>query len=94
MEWLGTLFQGLIVGLIARAVMPGEQKLGLIMTTVLGVAGAMGATFLGQAVGWYQPGQGARWIAGIVGSFVLLAIYGFIQKSKSSSATDGSGPAA
>ena len=48
---------GLIVGLLARAIMPGDQKLGLILTTLLGIAGSAVANFLGSAVGWYQPAR-------------------------------------
>lgn len=71
---------GFVVGLIARAVMPGEQKLGLIMTTVLGVAGSVVAGYLGQAIGLYQAGQGAGFIGSIVGALVLLFGYGLIAK--------------
>jgi uncharacterized membrane protein YeaQ/YmgE (transglycosylase-associated protein family) len=71
---------GFVVGLIARAVMPGEQKLGLIMTTVLGVAGSFVAGYLGQAIGLYQAGQGAGFIGSIVGALVLLFGYGLIAK--------------
>ena len=56
---LGTIFVGLIVGLIARALKPGDDGMGWIMTIVLGVAGSFGATYLGSAMGWYQPGQAA-----------------------------------
>jgi uncharacterized membrane protein YeaQ/YmgE (transglycosylase-associated protein family) len=71
---------GLVVGLIARAVMPGEQKMGLILTTVLGVAGSLVAGYLGQAVGWYQAGQGAGFIGSIVGALILLFGYGLLTK--------------
>lgn len=71
---------GFIVGLIARAIMPGEQKLGLIMTTVLGVAGSVVAGYLGQALGLYQAGQGAGFIGSIVGAILLLAVYGLVTK--------------
>jgi uncharacterized membrane protein YeaQ/YmgE (transglycosylase-associated protein family) len=71
---------GFVVGLIARAVMPGEQKMGLILTTVLGVAGSLVAGYLGQAVGWYQAGQGAGFIGSIVGALILLFGYGLLTK--------------
>lgn len=73
---------GFIAGLLARALMPGRQKLGIIMTTVLGVAGAVLATYGGQALKLYQPGQNARFIGAVVGAVVLLAIFGFIQKRR------------
>jgi len=73
---IGTLIVGLLVGAIARFVLPGEQKMGWIMTCVLGVAGSFLAGFVGQAIGWYQVGQGAGWIASIVGAVVLLVVVG------------------
>ena len=72
MGLIGTLFVGLIVGAIARFIMPGEQKMGWIMTILLGVGGSFVAGFAGQALGWYQVGQGAGWIGSIVGALVLL----------------------
>ena len=77
---LGTIVVGFIVGLIARAVKPGDDKLGWIMTTVLGVAGSLAATYAGEAMGWYAPGQPAGWIASVVGAVVLLVIYGLVKK--------------
>ncbi|OJU86443.1 MAG: transglycosylase [Burkholderiales bacterium 66-5] len=77
---LGTLFIGLIVGLLARALKPGDDKMGWIMTCVLGVAGSFLATYAGQAFGWYQVGQTAGWIASIIGAIVLLVIYGLVRK--------------
>lgn len=71
---------GFVVGLIARAIMPGEQKLGLIMTTVLGIAGSVVAGYLGQAIGLYQAGQGAGFIGSIVGAIVLLFGYGLLTR--------------
>lgn len=71
---------GFIVGLIARAIMPGEQKLGLIMTTVLGVVGSVVAGYLGQAIGLYQAGHGAGFIGSIVGAIVLLFGYGLLTR--------------
>jgi uncharacterized membrane protein YeaQ/YmgE (transglycosylase-associated protein family) len=79
---LGTIFVGLIVGAIARFLMPGEQKMGWILTILLGVGGSMAAGFIGQALGWYQAGQGAGWIASIIGALVLLFV---VQKVRGSS---------
>jgi uncharacterized membrane protein YeaQ/YmgE (transglycosylase-associated protein family) len=76
---LGTLFVGLIVGLIARAVKPGDDKLGLIMTSLLGVAGAFLASYVGVAMGWYQQGDPAGWIASVLGAIVLLILYGLLK---------------
>ena len=69
---IGTIVVGLIVGAIARFLLPGEQKMGWILTCLLGIAGSVGAGFVGQALGWYQAGQGAGWIASVVGAIVLL----------------------
>lgn len=79
---IGMLLIGLVVGLIARAVKPGDDKLGWIMTSLLGVAGAFLAGYVGTAMGWYQQGDPAGWIASVVGAVVLLVLYGVI-KSKS-----------
>ncbi len=77
---IGTIVIGFIVGLLARALKPGDDKLGIIMTTVLGVAGSLGAGYIGQAMGWYQTGQAAGWIASIVGAVLLLVIYSLIRR--------------
>ena len=76
---LGTLFVGLIVGFIARAIKPGDDKLGWIMTALLGVAGAFLASYVGMAMGWYSQGDAAGWIASVVGAVVLLVLYGFVK---------------
>ncbi len=75
MSLLWTAIIGLIAGALAKAIMPGRDPGGIIITMVLGVAGAMLGTFLGRAVGWYQPGEAAGFIAAIVGALVLLFIY-------------------
>ena len=77
---LGTILIGLVVGFIARAVKPGDDKLGWIMTAVLGIAGAFLARYAGAAMGWYQQGQAAGWIASVVGAVILLFIYGLVAK--------------
>jgi uncharacterized membrane protein YeaQ/YmgE (transglycosylase-associated protein family) len=83
MGLIGTIIVGLIVGAIARFIMPGEQKMGWILTILLGVAGSFVAGFVGQALGWYQAGQGAGWIGSIVGALVLLfAVNKFTSGSK------------
>ncbi|SEA55600.1 GlsB/YeaQ/YmgE family stress response membrane protein [Acidovorax soli] len=76
---LGTLIVGLVVGFIARAVKPGDDKLGWIMTALLGVAGSFLASYVGTAMGWYQHGAAAGWIASVVGAVVLLVIYGLFK---------------
>jgi uncharacterized membrane protein YeaQ/YmgE (transglycosylase-associated protein family) len=80
MSILYTLFIGLIVGFIARAIKPGNDSLGWIMTAILGVAGSFLATYAGQALGLYAAGSAAGWIASVVGAIVLLVIYGMVAK--------------
>lgn len=89
LHYLGVALIGLVVGFIARALHPGKDSIGFIMTAVLGIAGSFAATFLGQAMGWYQEGQEAGFIMSVIGAIVLLVIYGFIARK-----TDGSGPSA
>jgi uncharacterized membrane protein YeaQ/YmgE (transglycosylase-associated protein family) len=72
---LGTIVVGLIVGAIARFLLPGEQKMGWIMTCLLGIGGSLAAGFVGQALGWYAVGQAAGWIASVIGAIVLLIVY-------------------
>jgi len=78
--WL--ILVGFAVGLLARAIMPGEQKLGLVLTTALGIGGSLVAGYLGQAVGLYQAGQGAGFIGSIVGAVILLFGYQLLQGKK------------
>ncbi|MBP1178771.1 GlsB/YeaQ/YmgE family stress response membrane protein [Methylobacterium sp. PvR107] len=76
---LWTIIIGFIAGVIAKFLMPGpNEPAGFILTTILGIVGAFVATFLGQAVGWYGPNQGAGFIGAIVGAVVVLFIYGLI----------------
>ena len=77
---LGTILIGLVVGFIARAVKPGDDKLGWIMMAVLGVAGSFLAQYAGAAMGWYRQGEAAGWIASVVGAVILLFIYGLVAK--------------
>jgi uncharacterized membrane protein YeaQ/YmgE (transglycosylase-associated protein family) len=67
---------GFVAGIVARLLAPGPNKpTGFILTTVLGIAGAFLATFIGQAIGWYRADQGAGFIGAIVGAFVVLFIW-------------------
>ena len=75
MAILSTILVGLIVGAIAKLLMPGKDPGGFIVTILLGIAGALIATYIGQAVGWYKPGQPAGWIMSIVGAMILLLLY-------------------
>jgi len=71
---IGTIVLGLIVGALARFLLPGEQKMGWILTCLLGIGGSLLAGFVGQALGWYAVGQGAGWIASVVGAVILLFV--------------------
>ena len=77
---IATIIVGFVVGLIARAIMPGKQSLGFILTTVLGVVGAVLAGYIGQALGWYTAGEGAGFIGSVVGAIIVLAIYGLVAR--------------
>ena len=81
MSILWTIVIGFIAGIIAKFLMPGpNEPSGFILTTILGIVGAFVATFLGQAMGWYGPNEGAGIIGAIVGAVIVLAIYGFVAR--------------
>ncbi|TAL56310.1 GlsB/YeaQ/YmgE family stress response membrane protein [Pandoraea sp.] len=80
---VGTIFVGLVVGIVARALHPGRQSMGVIMTIVLGIAGSLLAKYVGQMLHFYQEGQSAGWIASILGAIVLLVIYGAVARRAS-----------
>jgi len=82
MAILSTLLVGLIVGAIAKLLMPGKDPGGFIITILLGIAGAFIATYIGQAIGWYKAGQPAGWIMSVIGAMILLLLYRLIFKRK------------
>lgn len=75
-----TILIGFIVGLLARLLHPGRDAMGFILTALLGIGGALVATWIGQALGWYAPGQPAGILGAIIGAFLLLMIYGRIGR--------------
>jgi uncharacterized membrane protein YeaQ/YmgE (transglycosylase-associated protein family) len=77
-----TILIGFVAGLVARALLPGKQPMGFILTTVLGVVGSLLATYLGQAMGWYSAGAGAGIIASILGAIVILVLYGMVARRR------------
>jgi uncharacterized membrane protein YeaQ/YmgE (transglycosylase-associated protein family) len=82
MSWVWTILIGFIAGAVAKLLMPGKDPGGFIVTTLLGIGGALAATFLGRAVGWYAEGDGAGFIAAIVGAVLILWVYrAFIKKT-------------
>ena len=79
---LGWIVVGGIAGAVAKLLMPGRDPGGCIITILLGIAGALVAGYLGQAVGWYKMGEGAGFIAAIVGAFILLFLYRLVARSR------------
>jgi len=75
MEILWAIIIGFIVGLLARMIMPGRDPGGILITTLIGIVGAVLATFLGRAMGWYGADQTAGFLASVVGAILLLAIF-------------------
>ena len=84
MQILGTIVLGLIVGLLARGLLPGDQKMGWILTCILGIAGSVIAQMVGQAMGWYAAGEPSGWIASVVAAIVLLLIVSKLRAGKPS----------
>ena len=82
MAILSTILVGLVVGAIAKLLMPGKDPGGFIVTILLGIAGALIASYFGQALGWYTPGQPAGWMMSIVGAMILLLLYRLVFKRK------------
>jgi uncharacterized membrane protein YeaQ/YmgE (transglycosylase-associated protein family) len=79
MSIIWTIIIGFIAGIIAKLIMPGDNEpSGFILTTILGIVGAFVATYLGQALGWYRPGEGAGLIGAVVGAIIVLFIYGLL----------------
>jgi uncharacterized membrane protein YeaQ/YmgE (transglycosylase-associated protein family) len=76
---LWTIIIGFVAGVIAKFIMPGDNEpSGFILTAVLGIVGAFVATYLGQALGWYGPGQGAGLIGAVIGAIIVLLVYGMV----------------
>ena len=81
MHYLWMAIVGFIVGLVARAILPGTQALGIILTSLLGIAGALVAGFLGQMLGWYGPGEPVGFIASVIGAILLLFVVGKLKRT-------------
>lgn len=80
MGWLGTIIVGFVIGVLAKMLHPGKDNLGFIMTTLLGVGGALLAGAVGEGLGWYHAGEGAGWIASTIFAVIILAIYTRVVK--------------
>ena len=79
MEIIAVIVIGFIVGLVARAVMPGKDPGGLIVTTLLGIGGALVANFLGRQFGFYGPGEAAGFLGAVLGAVVILAAFRLVR---------------
>ncbi len=79
MHILWALIIGLVIGAVAKLLMPGRDPGGIIITSLLGVAGSLLATFIGQALGWYREGQTAGFIMSVVGAILLLSLYRVVR---------------
>jgi len=78
-----TIIIGFVAGVVAKFLMPGDKEpQGFVLTTILGIVGAFVASFLGQALGWYAPGQGAGLIGAIVGAVIVLFVWGLISRNR------------
>jgi uncharacterized membrane protein YeaQ/YmgE (transglycosylase-associated protein family) len=81
MHFLWVILIGFVAGVIAKFLHPGSNEpSGFILTTILGIVGAFVATFLGQAIGWYRPDEGAGLIGAVVGAVVVLVIWGLLAR--------------
>jgi uncharacterized membrane protein YeaQ/YmgE (transglycosylase-associated protein family) len=80
MNIVWTIVIGFLAGLLAKWIYPGKERMGIIMTILLGIAGSFVATYGGQWLKLYQPGQAAGFIGAVVGALILLAVYGFIKR--------------
>lgn len=78
--FLGWILIGALAGAIAKLVMPGRDPGGCLITILLGVAGALVMGFVGQAIGWYAPGEGAGFLAAIVGAILILLVYRTVRR--------------
>lgn len=79
MHIIWTILIGFVAGLVAKMLTPGRDPSGFFITAAIGIAGSLAATYIGQALGWYQPGESAGFLGGVVGAIVLLLIYRVVR---------------
>jgi uncharacterized membrane protein YeaQ/YmgE (transglycosylase-associated protein family) len=84
MGLIGTIIIGFLAGLVAKFLHPGRDPGGFIITTLLGIVGAVVASYLGQAVGWYRAGEGAGFLGAVVGAVIVLALYAAMTRRSAS----------
>jgi uncharacterized membrane protein YeaQ/YmgE (transglycosylase-associated protein family) len=80
--FFGWIVIGIVAGVLGKLLMPGKDPGGFIVTILIGIAGSLLAGFLGQAVGFYQPGQAGGWIGATVGAIILLFLYRLVTRSR------------
>jgi uncharacterized membrane protein YeaQ/YmgE (transglycosylase-associated protein family) len=83
MHIIWTILIGFVAGLVAKMLTPGRDPSGFFITAAIGIAGSLIATYVGQAIGWYEAGQSAGFIGAVVGAIVLLVIYHLVRRSSS-----------
>jgi len=81
-SFIGAIIIGGLAGLVAKLLTPGRDPGGFIITVLLGIAGAMVATFLGQALGWYRPDESAGFIGAVVGAIIILLVYRAVARPR------------
>ena len=81
-NWLYIILIGFVVGLLARFLKPGNDRMGLIFTTLLGIAGALLAGYVGQAMGWYSPGEAAGFFGALIGAIVILVVVSLFRRKR------------
>ncbi len=81
-SWLWIILVGFVVGVLARLLKPGRQNMGIILTTLLGIGGALLAGWVGRTMGWYSPGAPVGFIASLAGAIVILFIVAFLRKKR------------
>jgi uncharacterized membrane protein YeaQ/YmgE (transglycosylase-associated protein family) len=79
MTIIWTLLIGLVIGAVAKLIIPGKDPGGIIVTSLIGVAGSFIATYAGRALGWYHEGQSAGFIMSVIGAIVLLGVYHLVK---------------
>lgn len=84
MHIIWTILIGAVIGVVAKLVTPGQGPGGFFLTAALGIAGSIIATYVGQAMGWYQAGESAGFVGGLLGAIVLLVAYHLIVRTRSS----------
>ena len=82
MHILWTIIIGFLAGTIAKFIMPGRDPGGFIITTLLGIGGALAATYIGSALGWYEAGGSAGFLGAVVGAIIILAVYRMITGNR------------